>query len=116
MQAEAERHHELYDDDDDPMQMIVCEADAEESPPKKASKKAPSPLKPRADQVVSVEVDLVPRAADPTSTAKKSVRVLIEGRQKLVRIHSEDLAWLVAYIADEVSFGGVVDGEPEVAG
>ncbi len=113
LKTKAEHLEKFGDNDDDPMAHIVCD-DADGPPPEKKKKKT-SPLKRREDQVLRVEVDLVPKAADPTSTAKKSVRVLLCGRQKLVHVHSEDLPWLVAYIADEVNFGGVVSDVSDVA-
>ena len=51
--------------------------------------------------------------ADPTSTETVSVRVLARGTQSLW-VHTDAIPWLVTYLADEVSLGGVgVDAEED---
>ena len=69
----------------------------------------------KGKQVVSVEADLVPRLRFLHGGANiKQVRLLVTMKRDgpKVSIHADDLPWLVAYIADEVGFGGVVQ-EPE---
>ena len=100
---------------DDPMMQVEC--DALDARPTKKNKSSPSKKRQKGEQVVSVEADLVPKAADPLNTDIKQVRLLVDhiqnGIYKLF-IHADDLPWLVAYIADEVGFGGVIQ-EPEEA-
>ena len=92
----------------DPMNDVQCDPTSSGEPPKK--KKKSSPIKRAADQIVSVEVDLVPKAADPTNVATHKVRVMVKqvGKIKVLRVHADHVPWLVTYIADEVAFGGVV--------
>ena len=61
-----------------------------------------------AETIVEVEVDTVPQAADPSSTAKHTVRVMLMNKRRQLYIHEGDLDWLLAYMADEVAYGGVV--------
>ena len=98
---------------DDPMMQVECEAlDAR---PTKKKKSSPSKQRQKGKQVVSVEADLVPRLRFLHGGANiKQVRLLVTMKRDgpKVSIHADDLPWLVAYIADEVGFGGVVQ-EPE---
>ena len=98
---------------DDPMNDIECAPTSSDEPIKK--KKRQSPIKRAADQVASVEVDLVPKAADPKSVATRQVRVLLKtaGKHSVLKVHAEDVPWLVGYIADEVACGGVVQAPGE---
>ena len=99
---------------DDPMMQVEC--DALDARPTKKNKSSPSKKRQKGEQVVSVEADLVPKAADPLNADIKQVRLLVTMKRDgpRVSIHADDLPWLVAYIADEVGFGGVIQ-EPEEA-
>ena len=98
------------DDDADPMdsiQLDVAPASTTTHAKAKAKPKAKAKARARlADNITSVEVDVIPRAAAPSNTDKIIVRVVKWARG--LYISENDVAWLVAYVADDAACGGVI--------
>lgn len=97
-------------EDYDPMDAVECEyIDDTNASPAKASGRAYKRKRPTRDGVASIEVDAVPKCADPKNKARRTVRVLTFN--KAIYIERIDVPWLLTYLADEVSCGGVVCGD-----
>ena len=76
------------------------------SSPAKGEKKKARPKR-AASLIVTTEVRAVPESDDPANTTQRTVRLLAKAPNQTWLLWT-DIDWLVRYVADEVSYGGVV--------
>ena len=99
--------HTATDKEHDPMDDVECEyVDNAADTPTKVSGRSYKRKRPTKDSVVSIEVDVVPKCSAPDNKARKIVKVLTY--KQATFIEEVNIPWLLAYLADEVSAGGVV--------